>query len=66
VALALSDYPELARYMDKPGHDPRDAVPIRPMRRGLFPQLPAELRCAIESHIRLAIGHGPVEVEADR
>jgi hypothetical protein len=65
LARALSDYPELARYLDEPGRDPRDAVQIRPMRRGLLPELPAELRRAIEQHVRPAIGHGQTEVEAE-
>jgi hypothetical protein len=62
----MSDYPELARYMDEPGRDPRDAMPTRPMRRGLWPELPAELQQAIEPQVRPAIGHGPTEVEAER
>jgi hypothetical protein len=66
MALALSDYPELARYMDEPGRDPRDAMSLRPMRRGLLPELPAELQQASEPHVRPAIGHGPAEVEAER
>jgi len=66
MALALSDYPELARYMDEPGRDPRDAMPLRPMRQRRFPELPADLQRTIEPHFRLAIGNGTVEVEAER
>jgi hypothetical protein len=62
----MSDYPELARYMDEPGRDPRDSMPLRPMRQRLFPELSAELQQAIEPQVRPAIGHGPTEVEAER
>ncbi|TMC04261.1 MAG: hypothetical protein E6J41_25325 [Chloroflexi bacterium] len=40
MARALSDYPELARYMDGPGRDPRDVHRIAtsaPPRRGPRP-----------------------------
>jgi hypothetical protein len=60
MARALSDYPELARCMDEPGRDPRDAMPLCPMRQRLSQELPAE------PHVRPAIGHGPTEVEAER
>jgi hypothetical protein len=52
--------------MDEPGRDPRDAMPLRPMRQRRFPELPADLQRTIEPHVRLAIANSTVEVEAER
>jgi hypothetical protein len=65
MARALSDYPELARYMDGPGRDPKDAEPARQMRREVSTDLTWTLARCIDRLYRPRLRHGP-EVEAER
>jgi len=66
MARALSDYPELAQYMDGPGRDPKDTEPVRPMRRA-DPLDPTWMLARwIELRSRPGLGRGPQEVEAER
>ena len=65
VARALSDYPELARYMDDSGRDPKDAELARQMRHEVSTDPTWVLARCIDWLNRPELGHGP-EVEAER
>lgn len=65
MALALSDYPELARYMDGPGRDPRDADLVRPTRCGVPPVLVDPL-LSTTGRLDRPADRGAEEVEAER